>query len=126
MLHAGVCSHIFIWRLWAHLAKHKAGHDVAFPGASWHDIHGGVHPQGVQGRMRRAGQDEEAFLLQLQTRQISVEKCTGLFCMIKKPENRGWQLLHFLLFFFLIFIIIKLLLVTCNIFVRWQLQLLED
>lgn len=48
--------------------------------------------------------------------------------MIKKPENRGWQLLHFLLFFFffLIFIIIKLLPVTCNIFVQWQLQLLED
>lgn len=46
--------------------------------------------------------------------------------MIKKPENRGWQLLHFLLGFFLIFIIIKLLPVTCNIFVQWQLQLLED
>lgn len=39
--------------------------------------------------------------------------------MIKTPENRGWQLLHFLLvFFFLIFIIIKLLPVTCNIFVQ--------
>ena len=45
--------------------------------------------------------------------------------MIKQPENQGWQRLHFL-FLLKIFIIIKLLPVTCNIFVRWQLQLWED
>lgn len=44
--------------------------------------------------------------------------------MIKKPENQGWQLLNFLFLLKNFFIIIKLLPVTCNIFVQWQLQLL--
>lgn len=54
MLHTEISSHLFIWRLWTHLAKHKAGHRVAFPGAPWCDIHDGLCPQRVQGRMRRS------------------------------------------------------------------------
>lgn len=45
--------------------------------------------------------------------------------MVKKPENQGWQLLRFLVFFFN-FYYHYIASVTSNIFVQWQLQLLED
>lgn len=71
MLHAGVSRHLFSSGLtWPSTGQGTAWPFLVSPGMTFTVV---LVPR-VQGRVRRVEQDEEIFLLQLQTRQISAEK----------------------------------------------------